>query len=42
MGSSCKDLLTGNSIKEELKKKFADNPFIPAFETAKYSGRYLA
>ena len=40
--SSGKDLLTASKMKEELKRKFKDNPFNPAFEVAQYSGRYLA
>lgn len=39
---SCKDILTGSGLRAELNKKFKDNPFLPAFETAQISGRYLA
>ena len=42
MIKSCKDILTGRGLKAELNKKFKNNPFVPAFETAQVSGRYLA
>lgn len=42
MGSSCVDLLTAKKMKEELEKKFKENPFIPAMKSAQISGRYLA
>ena len=42
MGSSCVDLLTASKMKEQLEKKFKENPFIPAMKTAQISGRYLA
>ena len=31
MGKATKDLFTGGKIKDELAKKFKDNPFMPAF-----------
>lgn len=42
MGTSVKDIFTAKKMKDEIKRKFKDNPFNPAFEVAKYSGRYLA
>ena len=42
MGKSCVDLLTAEKMKAELKRKFSDNPFIPAMKSAQISGRYLA
>lgn len=42
MGRSTVDLLTASKMREELQKKFVENPFLPAMKAAQISGRYLA
>jgi hypothetical protein len=42
IGKTCIDIVTAEAMKYELKKKFKDNPFIPALKVSINLGRYLA
>lgn len=42
IGRACIDLITADKMRDELKKKYSDNPFIPAIKISINLGKYLA